>query len=239
MFVFQAVLHGIENNGNSCSEGDLSKDEIEKLLRHGAYEIFTEGNDTDSSKFAEASIESILESNAKRVVHENTGSESRSKGGTFSKASFKVENKGGDNNQAEVDIDDPDFWTKMLGEAKQEKMEDLSKSRKRRKVNYNLSPGESSNDDEIYADDGEVSSSSDADDSPQKRNSEKLSWGGDRAIDWKRSDAILVLELLSRHGYNDVTAAEDEANMIGNSCKPIKDRSEVSYARKLILYAFL
>ena len=230
MSLLKAVLQGIENNGGTSSgEGGLSKEEVEKLLRHGAYEIFTEGNDNASSEFADASIESILESNARRIIHENTGSESKSKGGTFSKASFKVEDKHGGDGKSEVDIDDPDFWKKMVGEAKPTKQDTPAKSRKRRKVNYNMnaSPGDSSNGDDNYAD-ANGSSSSDDEDETSTINSEKKSWGGKRPVDWKRSEAISMLDFLHKFGYCSLAAAEDDKNKIGNSFKPTKTRSEVS-----------
>lgn len=89
----------------------MTKEEVEKLLKNGAYDIFREdkdgSGDKESNDFVSQDIDSILERRAKTIVHENTGSKSSAAGGTFSKASFV-----GNANEAEVDIDDPDFWTK-------------------------------------------------------------------------------------------------------------------------------
>ena len=104
----QAVLQGIEN---SDGKDIMTKQEVERLLKHGAYDIFKEDKDGTSEKesndFVSQDIDSILARRAKTVVHENTGSKSNAAGGTFSKASFK--NTTADSNAAEeVDVDDPE-----------------------------------------------------------------------------------------------------------------------------------
>lgn len=121
---------------------------MEKLLRHGAYDMFQEENEgkseKESNEFIEQDIDTILERRAKTVIHENTGSKSNAAGGTFSKASFKgltgnETDQNGTSASADVDIDDPDFWKKMVGEAKFED-EDIIKSTKKRSrgnVSYN------------------------------------------------------------------------------------------------------
>merc|ERR1711915_839402 len=119
----------------------MGKDEIEKLLRHGAYDIFNEektgSSEKESNDFIEQDIDSILERRTKTVIHENTGSKSNAAGGTFSKASFKGMNAG-TNETGDVDVDDPDFWKKVVGEAKAEELNDLTgKKRTRVKTNYN------------------------------------------------------------------------------------------------------
>jgi hypothetical protein len=80
--------------------------------QNGAYDIFKEdkegASEKESNDFVSQDIDSILERRATTVVHENTGSNSNAAGGTFSKASFKNTNS----DAAEVDVDDPDFWTK-------------------------------------------------------------------------------------------------------------------------------
>ena len=101
----QAVLQGIEHSGGKHA---MTKEEVEKLLKNGAYEIFSEdkngSGDKESNDFISQDIDSILERRATTIVHDNTG---KSIGGTFSKASFKNTNQ-----TNETDIDDPDFWTK-------------------------------------------------------------------------------------------------------------------------------
>ena len=114
----QAVLQGIEG-GTGDGEGVLTKEEVERLLRHGAYDIFNEeksgSSEQESKEFESQDIDSILARRAKTVVHENTGSKSNAAGGTFSKASFRAQNTGdkgdgtgdGDDAGEDVDIDDP------------------------------------------------------------------------------------------------------------------------------------
>ena len=140
----------------------MTKEQIEKLLKHGAYDIFKEDKDgacrhpllhppalfcqpyshffspgtseKESNDFISQDIDSILARRAKTVVHENTGSNSNAAGGTFSKASFKNTNSDGVDS-AEVDVDDPDFWTKVVGDAKEEEDPQLGK-RKRAQHSY-------------------------------------------------------------------------------------------------------
>ena len=131
----QAVLQGIEN---SDGKGIMTKEEVEKLLKHGAYDIFKEDQDGTSEKestdFLAQDLDSILARRAKTVVHENTGTGSTAAGGTFSKASFKNIHSEGVA-AAEVDVDDPDFWTKVVGEAKEEEVAELGQ-RKRQQQSY-------------------------------------------------------------------------------------------------------
>lgn len=124
----------------------MTKEEVERLLRHGAYDIFNEEKagaaNAESNEFIQQDIDSILERRSKTVIHDNTGSKSNAAGGTFSKASFKAV-KSSDSgakkqNTEDVDIDDPEFWTKMVGEAQvEDNSADLAgKKRKRTAANY-------------------------------------------------------------------------------------------------------
>jgi len=133
----QAVLQGIEASGGNESE-NMTKEEVEKLLRHGAYDMFREEQEgaaqKESEDFMELDIDTILERRSKKVVHENTGTGSKAAGGTFSKASFsnRDSTNGASGVDQDVDIDDPDFWTKMVGEAKVEKDDVMMMSGKKR-----------------------------------------------------------------------------------------------------------
>jgi hypothetical protein len=117
----------------------MTKEEVEKLLRHGAYDIFQEDNDgtaeKESTEFIEQDIDTILARRSKTVILENTGSNSNASGSTFSKATFKAFDGSGLNDsntlQRDIDIDDPDFWIKMVGEPKFEKSEALFHGKKR------------------------------------------------------------------------------------------------------------
>ena len=105
----KAVLQGVENKG----EDILTSAETERLLRYGAYEVLAEhGNDGKTNSFMEEDIDTILLSRTKTRVHESNLFNDF----TFKKASFKASE--GDllegYKECNVDIDDPDFWTKIF-----------------------------------------------------------------------------------------------------------------------------
>lgn len=99
----------------SSNSSSLTRKELEKLLRHGAYDIFSESKDgsgeAESRNFCEANIDQILERSSV-VVHDSNGSRA-DKGAAinFSTASF-VSSTGQENSVA---IDDPEFWSKVVG----------------------------------------------------------------------------------------------------------------------------
>jgi superfamily II DNA or RNA helicase len=135
----QVVLKGFENG--SSGEGALTKAEVERLLRVGAYDIFNEEKtgeaEAESNEFVQQDIDSILQRRSHTIVHENTGSQSGSAGGTFSKASFKSNTDGMSHAGEDVDIEDPDFWKKMIGEGNTgESDETIEKRRTRAPMNY-------------------------------------------------------------------------------------------------------
>lgn len=76
--------------------------EIDKLLRKGAYHML---NDIEEENFGEEDIDQILINRSKVVVY------NEAEGSTFAKASFDS-NK--DEEDADVDIEDPNFWSKIL-----------------------------------------------------------------------------------------------------------------------------
>ncbi|OWZ16646.1 Chromodomain protein [Phytophthora megakarya] len=147
----QAVLGGIKNDDpvaklkgtakKSKTNERMSKEEIENLLKHGAYEMFKEQEseaEAASKQFGEESIDQIL-SRSTTIVHDPTrdadGNEKKNVMSSFSKATFVSST----NPDEEVDIDDPNFWTKVIGldgveEQKKEEPSPLQKRRCRRKV---------------------------------------------------------------------------------------------------------
>ncbi|KAG1712992.1 hypothetical protein DVH05_000722 [Phytophthora capsici] len=147
----QAVLGGIKNDDpvaklkgaakKSKPNERMSKEEIENLLKHGAYEMFKEQEseaEAASKKFGEESIDQIL-SRSTTIVHDPTkdadGNEKKNAMSSFSKATFVSSA----NPDKEVDIDDPNFWTKVIGlngveEQKKVEPSPLQKRRCRRKV---------------------------------------------------------------------------------------------------------
>jgi superfamily II DNA or RNA helicase len=125
----QAVLSGFEAAGPSRNGSQPTKEEIERLLRHGAYGIFNEDNEgvAESNAFVQQDIDTILERRSRTVIYENTGSHSVAAGGTFSKARFTAPKAAGAEGstgiQEDIDVEDPDFWRKVLGEGPDEEEE--------------------------------------------------------------------------------------------------------------------
>ena len=113
-----------------------SKKDVEQLLRHGAYNMLREDDDERSKTFCEADIEDILKTST-RKIHAVSGSDQSASGkfgqagSKFSRATFVADGAGA------VDIDDPNFWKKIIGlEDEDQKAKDviLSGKRKRTKV---------------------------------------------------------------------------------------------------------
>ncbi len=96
---------------NSTSLGVSKKDraalaqEIDNLLRYGAYDLFHDDKDGKEKKSIESEdIEEILKRTSRVVRYDQ---EERKEASFFSKATFKPSNVG------EVEIDDPQFWKKV------------------------------------------------------------------------------------------------------------------------------
>lgn len=142
----QAVLGGIRSKEAggllpTSSKGKMkasgpSKAEIEHLLKHGAYEIFREEKDGDaeaaSKRFSEESIDQIL-SRSTKIVHDPKaeGDGKKNLMSSFSKATFVSST----NPDEQVALDDPDFWTKVIGlqEVEEKPMEPSPLKKRRRR----------------------------------------------------------------------------------------------------------
>lgn len=103
-----------DENANNSSKVDAK--EMEQLLREGAYAVLLEDDTEAIKEFCEQDIDKILESRTHVLVTEgNAQTESwlnkRKKSGKTSKRMFT-----GDSamEHAEIDVDDPDFWKKVL-----------------------------------------------------------------------------------------------------------------------------
>jgi len=83
----------------------LSKKEIEDLLKKGAYGAIMD-EDSAGDKFCEEDIDQILERRTQVITLESE------KGSTFSKASFACSAA-----RQDINIDDPDFWKKWAKKA--------------------------------------------------------------------------------------------------------------------------
>merc|ERR1712062_563440 len=98
-------MSGRQDALNTASAPQMSKKEVEDLLKKGAYGAIMEDDDA-ASKFCEEDIDQIL-GRAKTVTLE-----SGEKGSTFSKASFVSAEDG-----ADISLDDPKFWEKWAQKA--------------------------------------------------------------------------------------------------------------------------
>ena len=128
----KAVLNPLKQNLRKDGRVDvqrMNKKEAETLLKYGAYDFFKEEregrSDELSNAFCEADIDQILEKNTKVITIDSQG------GSSFSKASFITDTS------MEVDINDPNFWTKVVGLKPQDEL--VMGPRSRKKLEYDSS----------------------------------------------------------------------------------------------------
>lgn len=89
------------------SNREAQAKEIDQLLKKGAYDVFRDDDDKEAEKFMETDIDQLLEC-SKTVTYGATATGL----GSFSKASFVAST---DDGTKDVDLDDPDFWSKAVG----------------------------------------------------------------------------------------------------------------------------
>ncbi|KAG8231203.1 hypothetical protein J437_LFUL010900 [Ladona fulva] len=160
---------GKDPAGTAIGQKQLSKKEIEDLLKKGAYGAIME-EDNAGDKFCEEDIDQILERRT-QVITLETGE----KGSTFSKASFASSGI-----RSDIDIDDPDFWKKWAKRADIDMSEGgeknelvISEPRRRTQIKrYGH--------DESMVDMSELDSSSDSDDEAAGRRCQRSSKFGRR-----------------------------------------------------------
>uniref|UniRef100_A0A8C7V5Y7 Chromodomain helicase DNA binding protein 7 n=1 Tax=Oncorhynchus mykiss TaxID=8022 RepID=A0A8C7V5Y7_ONCMY len=99
----KAVLQSMSGRENVPQ---LSKKEVEDLLRKGAYGALMDEED-EGSKFCEEDIDQILLRRTQTITIESEG-----KGSTFAKASFVAAG-----NRTDISLEDPDFWQKWAKKA--------------------------------------------------------------------------------------------------------------------------
>ncbi|KAG5186808.1 hypothetical protein JKP88DRAFT_133244, partial [Tribonema minus] len=87
---------------------NLKVEEIDHLLKKGAYDVFRE-DDQEAKDFVAADLDAIMARAAHKVTYGNSRT-STALGSGFSKASFVSTDQ-----KDEVDLDDPDFWKKAIG----------------------------------------------------------------------------------------------------------------------------
>ncbi|XP_068598106.1 chromodomain-helicase-DNA-binding protein 6 [Brachionichthys hirsutus] len=97
----KAVLQDINRKGSLNGVQQLSKMEVEDLLKKGAYGALMDEED-EGSKFCEEDIDQILQRRTQTITIQTEG-----KGSTFAKASFISSG-----NRTDISLDDPNFWQK-------------------------------------------------------------------------------------------------------------------------------
>jgi len=128
-----AVMTGLTDvaggeDGKKMSKKEQDK-ETERLLKYGAYAL-ADDDDTEAKQFEEANIDEILQSRATHIKSSNEDNR-------LSKATFVV--SGSDTN---LDIEDPDFWTKVVGLKEGIEIDEVLSDRKARR-SKNISYAES------------------------------------------------------------------------------------------------
>ncbi|KAH0785021.1 F/Y-rich N-terminus family protein [Histomonas meleagridis] len=96
--------------GHAILDKEKNK-EIDQLLRKGAYHML---NDVEEENFNEQDIDQILSRSKVMVYNEAAGS-------SFSKANFDIEDE-----ENSVDLEDPNFWSKILPQQPENKEEEVS-----------------------------------------------------------------------------------------------------------------
>lgn len=114
--VMQRSGNTVQDEGGANGKHELTKKEIEDLLKKGAYGAVLD--EEASTQFCEEDIDQILERRTRVIRHE--GNE---KGSVFSKATFSA----GEDNMG-VEIDDPDFWEKWAAKANIDATEEVDEN---------------------------------------------------------------------------------------------------------------
>jgi hypothetical protein len=109
----QAEENDETTKGSKKNIREAQAKEIDQLLKKGAYDVFRDDDDTEAKQFMESDIDQLLERSSKTVSYGASAMSSLGSGlGSFSKASFVTSNEEG---AKDVDLDDPDFWSKAVG----------------------------------------------------------------------------------------------------------------------------
>ena len=102
-----------DSKSKKKSDKEAQAKEIDELLKKGAYDVFRDEDDAEAEKFMQTDIDQLLENSSKQVTYGATATSSLGSGlGSFSKASFVADTGSG---EKDVDLDDPDFWSKAVG----------------------------------------------------------------------------------------------------------------------------
>lgn len=115
----QAILEGVEtkeSKSGKSQESRMTKEEAERLLMRGAYDIFNEEklgvSEKESKQFESTDIDTILEKHTRKIVYENSGKN------VFSKAVFDTPKDLADQSE---------FWDKLYVDT-QNKLKDSNET---------------------------------------------------------------------------------------------------------------
>lgn len=125
----RAVLHSMSmqaSNEGESKKQNMSAAEIEKLLKHGAYAVFTEDDDS-SAQFQADDIDKIL---ARSVAIRHDDDEAQN---SFSKASYVAKSS-----DTDLQLDDPDFWNKLGINQNAKNANELMQRSRAQVVRYNV-----------------------------------------------------------------------------------------------------
>lgn len=164
------------------------------MLRHGAYDIFNEEKNGDgdaaSIAFVVEDIDSIMAAHSRTVVHETTGNNTG--GSKFSKASFLAKTP---DFSEDVDLEDPDFWKKIVGEAATNENDDNVITGPRQRVQANYADRNQNYHIDSSSYDSDEGESNDEDSQVRSR------WGGGALSEWNKDDVENLIKALSSFGY--------------------------------------
>ena len=180
--------------GHAILDKEKTKEnEIDKLLRQGAYHIL---NDVEEENFGEEDIDQILSRSRVMRFQDEEGS-------SFAKANFDVQDA--DNT---VDLEDPDFWKKMLPQQEKEEPEaDQTEEEGYMRTRKRVQPQQIIDDE---PDDDETSK------------------------EWKRIERERLQQLLMRFGWN----RWDEAQRLGLKRHVVQVKLAARAFLRLLLYHF-
>lgn len=108
-----AQQRATDEKGRSKRSSKEQAQEIDTLLKKGAYDVFRDDDDEEAKMFMEETdIDKLLERSAKKITYGTENTSLSSGLGSFSKASFVAS---GEDDGKDVDLDDPNFWEKAVG----------------------------------------------------------------------------------------------------------------------------
>ncbi|CAN0150637.1 unnamed protein product [Ascophyllum nodosum] len=223
---------------------DLASEEIDHLLKRGAYDVFRE-DDEEGKDFVEANIDDIMKRAATKITYGNKASMSQLST-SFSKASFVAKDQA-----EEVDLDDPDFWKKAIGLVEQSPQEDKSKpdedlpGQRNRKQTKIFDPHSNQDDDEDSNANlaGRAAKYKRGFDSEFSDDSAGSDLGGTESRDG-RGDEEYLLESGSTSGRRDRSSSKKSSSSKGSRIRPTKPMKDWGthnrdrLVRSLQLYGF-